>query len=182
MVENRDSDHEGDDGVSTGDGDETQISDIWLKLWRDGRKYTRWMSMPSRMGRYPYRSESLDDPAGAHWDDGGADHWVGDAQEPRSYVKKASAMVYLPFGFYDPDDATIEAFCAVAVWLGYAVRRWPLGQHVILCAAAPSRDETDGLDLYEALTALVDADVIPRWVGLGYASDAEWEAGETIGQ
>ncbi len=91
-------------------------------------------------------------------------------------------MVYLAFSFDDPDDVTVNAFCNAAARLGYAVRRWPLGQRVILCAAVPSRDETDGLDLYEALTALVEAGVIPRWVGLGCASDAEWEAGETIGR
>jgi len=46
--------------------------------------------------------------------------------------------------------------------------------------AVPSRDESDGLDLYDALRGLVEAGRIPRWVSLGCAAEAEWEAGEPV--
>ena len=51
---------------------------------------------------------------------------------------------------------------------------------MILCAAVPSWGENNGLDLYDALRGLVEAGRIPRWVSLGCASEAEWEAGEPV--
>ncbi len=90
-------------------------------------------------------------------------------------------MVYLAFTFDGPDDATVTAFCSTAARLGYEVRQCPIwGRRVILCAAVPSRDESDGLDLYDALCGLVKAGRFPRWLSLGCASEAEWSAGVSL--
>jgi len=90
-------------------------------------------------------------------------------------------MTYLTFGFENPNEATMETFCSTAAELGYEVRRWPIwGGRVILCAGVPSRDECDVLDLYDALAGLAQADRIPLWLSMGYASEAEWLAGEPL--
>ena len=91
-------------------------------------------------------------------------------------------MVYLAFGFEDPDEATTATFCLTAAQLGCEeAHRWSTQDKcTVLCTGVPLRDKSYGLDLYDALCRLVERGEFPLWISLLYPSKAEWEAGETL--
>ncbi len=82
MAENRDSDHEVDDGVSASRPGSLPPSGAGEARFR--RRGATWYG--AAMARVSRRGEHRDSLAGAHWGDGGAGHRAGVGREPRSYV------------------------------------------------------------------------------------------------